>query len=314
MRTGAELVVARKPMSQRLQVFFELAKLRLSSLVLVTVAVGWLAARLHGQRWTTAETPLLTTLIAAMFGVLATAAGAAAINQVIERELDARMHRTRERPLPSRRISVDGALTFGLVAILVGLLVLILGSGPLAALLAFVSAIVYVVVYTPLKRMTTLNTIVGAVSGALPPMIGYVAATGTLDAHAWALFGILFVWQIPHFLAIAWLYREDYARAGMRMLGVVDADGSLTMRQLLLFGLLLIPVSLMPVATGLSGVFYAIVALVLGLWFALGGVRLMRSKTREDARRLFFISLLYLPLLLVALLGDILLFGGSGGN
>ncbi|MCA8972034.1 MAG: heme o synthase [Planctomycetes bacterium] len=314
MRTGAELVVARKPMSQRLQVFFELAKLRLSSLVLVTVAVGWLAARLHGQRWTTAETPLLTTLIAAMFGVLATAAGAAAINQVIERELDARMHRTRERPLPSRRISVDGALTFGLVAILVGLLVLILGSGPLAALLAFLSAIVYVVVYTPLKRMTTLNTIVGAVSGALPPMIGYVAATGALDAHAWALFGILFVWQIPHFLAIAWLYREDYERAGMRMLGVVDADGSLTMRQLLLFGLLLIPVSLMPVVTGLSGVFYAIVALVLGLWFALGGVRLMRSKTREDARRLFFISLLYLPLLLVALLGDILLFGGSGGH
>ena len=314
MKASVGAVIETKPASQWLQVFVELSKLRLSSLVLVTVAVGWLTARFSGVTPVGLAAPGLLSLFAAMFGVLGTAAGACALNQVLERELDGRMNRTRARPLPSQRISVDGALTFGLLAILVGLVILLVGCGPLAALLGFLSALVYVAVYTPLKRLTTLNTMVGAVSGALPPMIGYVAATARIDAHAWALFAILFVWQIPHFLAIAWLHREDYERAGMRMLGVVDADGSLTMRQLLLFGLLLIPTSLLPVMTGLATLPYAIVALVLGLWFALGGLRLMLSKTREDARRLFYVSLFYLPLLLVALLADIVLFGGPEGT
>lgn len=301
MKSTADIAIVRSPFAHNFQIAADLAKIRLSSLVLVTVAVGWMAAYLSGF----GAGASALSLVGALVGVLATAAGSAAINQVIERDLDARMHRTRERPIPSGRISADGALVGGMLSMLVGLMLLLLLSGALATLLALASALIYIAIYTPLKRITTLNTIVGAVSGALPPMIGWAAATQKVDVNALALFGILFVWQIPHFLAIAWLHRDDYARADMAMLGVVDPDGSITMRQILLFGLAMVPVSLVPSATGLCGLGYAIAAAILGLLFLGYGVRLIRSKSREDARKLFYASLLYLPALLAAMLIDI---------
>lgn len=304
MKSSEAAALPTSARTQRLLIAAELTKLRLSMLVLVTVGVSWFAASWSGVAGDLAHDSLVS-LIGAILGVLGTAGGACTVNQIFERDVDARMKRTRERPLPSGRVSVDGAIVFGMLCMLAGILILFLLSGPIPALLGLLSALIYVAIYTPLKRMTTLNTIVGAVSGALPPMIGWTAVTQRVDANAWALFGILFVWQIPHFLAIAWLYRDDYERAGMRMLGVIDVDGRLTMRQILLWGLVMVPVSLVPVATGLCGPLYAGAAIILGFAFLLAGIRLIRSQTRSDARRLFFASLIYLPLLLAALLLDI---------
>jgi len=261
--------------------------------VLFTVAVGYLLGsgpRVDG-----------IGVVATVLGVFLVAASSAVGNQILERSFDRIMRRTRRRPLASGRIGVRAALLFGLVCAVSGTAILVLFAGALAAALALASLIGYLAAYTPLKRVTAANTLVGAVAGALPPMIGYAAAAGRLEAAAWILFSLQFVWQMPHFFAIAWFHRADYARAGFRMLSVVDPTGRRTMRQITFFSVLLVPLSLAPVAARVSGPAYAITAALLGAGFVLFAGRVATSRSFDAARSLFFVSLLYLPLLFGAM-------------
>ena len=214
------------------------------------------------------------------------------------------MERTRGRPLPSGRLSPDSALAFGVLCSTAGLLALALGVNLLAAALAAATLVSYLFIYTPLKPRTALCTLVGAVPGALPPLIGWAAARGELGLAAWPLFFILFLWQLPHFLAIAWTWREDYARAGFRMLPVLDPEGGSTGRQIVLYCLALIPVSLLPAAMGSFGWLYFLTALAGGLGFLACGLATARTRSAPSARRLFFASILYLPLLLTTMTLD----------
>jgi len=233
-----------------------------------------------------------------LFGTALLAGGAAALNQLIEREHDARMRRTEDRPLPSGRVSPDAALLFGGLCASAGLIYLALGVNLLTALLGTVTLCSYLLVYTPLKRVTTLNTAIGAIPGALPPLMGWTAATGHISLGGWTLFVILFFWQLPHFLAIAWIYREDYARAGFAMLPVVDPEGSRTGRQAVSHTLGLLPVSLAPFLLRITGPVYFFGALALGIVFLWHAIQFSRYLTMERARRLFYMSIIYLPLLL----------------
>lgn len=279
--------------SGRLGDVAELVKARLTALVLLTTLagfyLGWNGPMDYGR--------LAHTLL----GTVLVAAGSAALNQFIERGLDARMHRTRERPLPAGRMSPEAALGIGFVVSVVGLLELALAVNLLSAMLAAVTLAIYLFVYTPLKRRTTLNTLVGAIPGALPPMLGWTAATGKLDAGAWALFGILFCWQLPHFLAIAWRHREDYARGGFVMLPTVDPDGRRTGWQAVNYALLLLLVSLTPTLLGLATQPYFFAAFTLGVGLLAFAVRLLLDRSDGRAKQLFFASIIYLPLLLAAL-------------
>lgn len=279
--------------SGRLGDVAELVKARLTALVLLTTLagfyLGWNGPMDYGR--------LAHTLL----GTVLVAAGSAALNQFIERGLDARMHRTRERPLPAGRMSPEAALGIGFVICVVGLLELALAVNLLSAMLAAVTLAIYLFVYTPLKRRTTLNTLVGAIPGALPPMLGWTAATGKLDAGAWALFGTLFCWQLPHFLAIAWRHREDYARGGFVMLPIVDPDGRRTGWQAVNYALLLLLVSLTPTLLGLATQPYFFAAFTLGAGLLAFAVRLLLDRSDGRAKQLFFASIIYLPLLLAAL-------------
>ena len=275
--------------------FLELTKPRLSSLVLLVVALGaWLGS---------AGAVDASTLVLAVLGTALVAGGANALNMVIERGLDARMARTASRPLPSGRIEPREAAVFGIALTAVGLL-LLLGTTPLAALLAAITSASYVLVYTPLKRRTTLNTHVGAIPGALPALIGWAAARGTLDPDAWTLFAVVYLWQLPHFLAIAWLYREDYARGGFRMLPSADPDGVATGRQALLGAIALLVASLLPALTGLTGLSYFAGALLLGAWFVKRSLAFALSRTAITARQLLRASLVYLPAVLALMFLD----------
>jgi protoheme IX farnesyltransferase len=269
-------------------------------LVIVTTAVGFYLAM--GPVLGAAAHWLL--LVGTIAGTTLTAASASVLNQLAERRFDARMPRTRLRPLPTGRVTPHEALVFGIVLGVTGVSVLATLANPLTAALGLATLLLYVFVYTPLKRVTTLNTIVGAVPGAIPPMMGFTAAEGTLSAGAWVLFGVLFLWQMPHFLAIAALYRDDYAAGGFRMLPVVDTSLAMTCRMVLLYTLALIPVSLLAVPAAVSGGLYAVAALLLGGAFFVYGVRFWRSRSRGDARKLFFASIIYLPLLLGAMMID----------
>lgn len=268
----------------------ELIKARLTTLVLLTTLVGFYLGMRGPLDWAAMCLTLLGT------GLLAS--GAAALNQWLEREHDGRMERTMSRPLPAGQVSPDWVLVFGAACSVLGLGVLALGVNLLTATLGALTLGSYLFVYTPLKRITTLNTAIGAIPGALPPLMGWTAARGEVTAEGWALFAILFFWQLPHFLAIAWLYREDYARAGFAMLPVVDPDGQRTGVQSVSHTLGLLSVSLFPVAFGLVGAAYLVGALVLGLLFLVTAVQFARALTVTSARRLFFASILYLPLLL----------------
>jgi protoheme IX farnesyltransferase len=268
--------------------FVALSKPRLNLLVVATTAAGYYLGSLAGLdaiRFT--NTVLGTALVAG---------GASALNQVAERRTDALMRRTRTRPLPDGRLQPLEASLFALVLAVAGLLLLAVGVNLLAAMVAFTTLATYVAVYTPLKLRTSLATVVGAVPGALPPMIGWAGATGVLSREAWILFAIVFLWQMPHFLAIAWLYREDYARAGFPMLPVVEPDGHSTARQVVAYTAVLLPMSLAPSAVGLTTSTYFTGALALGLAFLALGVRFACHRGRTDARRLFFGSIVYLPL------------------
>ncbi|GIX49894.1 MAG: protoheme IX farnesyltransferase [Limisphaera sp.] len=232
------------------------------------------------------------------------AGGGAALNEWMEREADACMPRTRHRPLPAGRIRPATALFAGVGMALGGLAVLALGAHPVAAGLGAVTLVAYLGLYTPLKRVTWWNTLVGAVPGALPPVVGWAAVQGEVPAAAWTLFGIVACWQMPHFFGIAWLYRDDYARAGFRMLPQVDPGGHRTARQAVLWTTALLPVSLSPWWLGVAGPLYAVAAVVLGGAYLAAALRFARTRSNPEARQLFLASIAYLPLLLVFLTID----------
>ncbi|MGD0542189.1 MAG: heme o synthase [Tepidisphaeraceae bacterium] len=276
--------------------FCELLKPRMNLLVLGTTTVGFSIAARTTADWTRLPNTLVGTALCA--------ASAAILNQYIERKYDGLMPRTAHRPLPTGRISPLQALIFGLAAGILGGLYLLLLVNWLTAALGSATLLSYVLIYTPLKRRTTLNTIVGAVSGAVPPMMGWTAVTGSLAAPAWALLGILFVWQIPHFLAIATLYRDDYRVGGFKMLPVNDPMLRATGRQIVLYSAAMLPVSLLPAMVGVAGEIYTVSAVLLGVGFFAFCVSCATRRTRAEARRLFFASIIYLPVLLAVLMLD----------
>lgn len=284
----------------------QLTKLRLSSLVLVTTALGYLDVRGAAAALGTLGGALAFT--GALLGTAAAAFGANALNQWAERDLDSKMMRTRNRPVPGGRMAPAFAARLGVALVISGIALLALLANPLSAALAALSAASYVLVYTPLKRVTPHAVLVGAVPGALPPVIGYVAAGGALDATALFLFAVLFLWQIPHFHAISWLWRDDYARAGYPMLAVLDTDGRRIGRSAVLHLVALFVVSLLPVLQGDGGaaLFYGAAAALFGGVFVAAGVAFQRERSDANARRLFHWSLLYLPALLLALVKDTL--------
>jgi protoheme IX farnesyltransferase len=274
--------------------YLALTKPRLNLLVVASSAAGYyLGATRALDLWPMAQAVTGTALVAG---------GAAVLNQVYERDTDALMRRTRGRPLPDGRVSPVDARIFGLVLALCGLVLLAVRTNLLAALLAVATLIVYLVVYTPMKRRSSLSTLVGAVPGALPPLIGWTASHGSLSLGGAALFAIVFLWQIPHFMAIAWMYRADYAKAGFPMLPVVEPEGRRAGRQAVLYSAALLPASLVPTAIGLSGTPYLAVALALGialLWLA---IRFARARSDDSARTLFLASITYLPLIWIAMI------------
>ena len=274
----------------------ELLKARLTLLVLLTTLVGfYLGFRGSVDYWLMWHT---------LFGTALVASGASALNQLLERDLDAKMRRTQSRPLPSGRLQPNTVLIIGAAASIAGLIYLALTVNLITAVLGALSLLSYLFIYTPLKRVTWLNTAVGAIPGALPPLMGWTAARGELTSEGWALFAILAFWQLPHFLAIAWIYRDEYARAGFQMLPVIDPEGHRTSRQAVCHTLGLLPVSLCPFIFKLTGPFYLVGALLLGfvfLWFA---IRFSRELTVRRARQLFLASILYLPALLAIMVLD----------
>ena len=271
--------------------YWELTKPRIAFLVLVTAALGffWGGQGIHA--------PLIFCCL--LVGTGLTTCGSSVLNQYLERDVDGLMKRTRNRPLPAGRVKPGTALSMGFVLVLVGVFFLLFTAGLLTAFLALLSAFLYVVVYTPMKRQNWLNTSLGAVPGALPPVGGWTAATGSIDPGAVVLFLILFAWQHPHFYAIAWIFRDDYRRGGFKMLPVVEPDGNSTCWQVMGYLVLLLIFSVLPSFMGLTGSFYLVGALVLGTLFLASGLALSCSRSVTSARRLLKASVLYLPLLLV---------------
>jgi protoheme IX farnesyltransferase len=239
-----------------------------------------------------------------MVGTALVAGGASALNMYLERTLDSKMRRTDQRPLPAGRLQSREALLFAVVISFVGMIYLFVLVNPLASLISAVTLISYLFFYTPLKTKTWLCTLIGAAPGAFPPMIGWAAAAGEISTGAWILFVILFLWQVPHFYAIGWIYREDYARAGFPMLPVVDPSGSRTSRQAGLYILALLLVTLLPTFTGLAGSVYLVGAILLGVLFLYQGIVFARARDKKSAHRLFIASIVYLPILLALLMID----------
>jgi protoheme IX farnesyltransferase len=277
-------------------VFADLVKARLTALVLLTTFVGFYLGWQGAMNY--------TLMFHALFGTGLVAAGASALNQWMERDYDAKMRRTATRPLPSGRMQPTTVMLFGGICSVVGLVYLALLVNLLTSVLGAVTLVSYLFIYTPMKRVTWLNTLVGAIPGALPPLMGWTAARNELSGEGWALFAILAFWQIPHFMAIAWLYREEYAKAGFVMLPSVDPDGSRTAQQSISNTIALLFASLCPFAFGLTGKIYLVAALVLGVGFLWCAVQFSRQLTMPRARQLFFASIIYLPLLIAALVGN----------
>jgi len=275
---------------RRVLAYLDLAKLRVASMILVTTLVGFYLGS-HGP---TDGWLLLHTLVSTALA----ASGTLALNQYLERDLDAMMLRTRGRPLPAGKLEPEEALVFGNVLAAIGLLYQTFAVGPVAALVTAATTASYLFLYTPMKRWTPFCSLVGAVPGALPPVTGWAAATGGLAVPAWVLFAILFLWQLPHSLAIARMYREDYARAGIRLLPVIDPDGGSTGRQIVINSAALLSVALLPTIVGVTGGVYFFAALILGIMLLGYSVQLARTRLLADARRLLFASLVYLPVLL----------------
>jgi protoheme IX farnesyltransferase len=276
--------------------YLALTKPRLNVLVVATSAAGYYLGA--------SGTPDPVPMVLAVAGTALVAAGAAALNQVYERDTDRLMRRTRMRPLPDGRVSPGDAKVLGSALSAAGLLLLLARAGALAAALAAATLVVYLVVYTPMKRRSHIATLVGAVPGALPPLIGWTASHGRITAGGAALFAIVFLWQIPHFMAIAWMYRDDYAKAGFPMLPVIEPDGRRAGRQAVVYAAALVPVSLVPALIRLSGAWYLAIAVALGaaiLWLA---GRFASSRSEASARHLFVASIAYLPLIWIAMIAD----------
>jgi protoheme IX farnesyltransferase len=285
--------------------YVELTKPRITWLILMSTAIGYFFGLPRASSWQAfLQNVDWLSLFHTIVGTGLMASGTAALNQWYEREADRRMRRTERRPLPSGRLSANRALVFGIVLSAAGFVELWLGVNLLAGAIGAFTLASYLFLYTPLKQRTWWSTTVGAIPGAMPPVIGYAAATGTLSHEAWALGAILFLWQFPHFYAIAWMYKEDYARAGILMLPVVDPDGRSTARQIVVYGMALIPVSLAPALMGMSGIVYGVGALILGLWFLYSGVRVALERSILRARHVLLASVLYLPLIYGLMLLD----------
>ena len=282
---------------RRVADFIALTKPRVVTMVVLTTLLGYYLGATEGSfDWLRLALTLLGTSLAA--------SGTMALNQYLERDLDARMLRTRQRPLPDGRLAPWDALAFGSALAVVGVLVLLLAVNLLSAVVTAVTSVSYLFAYTPLKSRTSLCTLIGAVPGALPPLTGWAAASGDLSPAAWAIFAIMFIWQIPHALAIAQMYRDDYARAGFRLLPVVDPDGTNTTRQILTYSLALLSVGMLPTLLGLAGPVYFVASIILGLGLLAASLRVARSSKTADARRLMLASLLYLPCLLAIMAAD----------
>jgi heme o synthase len=271
--------------------YLELTKPRITCFILMSTAIGFVCGMNAGTAWT------WVTLLHTLVGTALIASGTAALNQWYEREADAKMNRTSARPIPSGRVTGPHALLFGIVLSLAGFLDLWFGANPLTAMLGLFTLASYLFLYTPMKQRSAHSTTVGAIPGAMPPLIGFAAASGTLNWDAWILYAILFLWQFPHFYAIAWMYRADYARAGIRMLPVVEPDGASTARRMLWFSLVLLPISLLPRFFAMAGNIYLAGALVLGLIYAIASLRSVLECSVLRARQVLLASVLYLPFL-----------------
>lgn len=287
----APLVGDRLTLRDRVAAYAELTKPRITFLIVLTSAAGFALATRGSVDY--------LRMFSAMVGIALLSSGVATLNQYIERDLDALMRRTADRPLPSGKLLPWEALVFGVGLAVVAEVYLAVMVNPLTALLGLIVIAGYLFAYTPLKTKTSLSTLVGAFPGAVPPLIGWTAARGELSLEAWVLFAILFLWQFPHFLAIAWMYREDYGRAGILMLPVVEPDGRITGQQIVIYTLMLLPVSLLPTALGISGNVYLYGAIILGLLFLYSSIRAAFSQSRQEARRLLLASVIYLPLLFI---------------
>jgi heme o synthase len=282
--------------------YIALTKPRITWLILMSTGVGYFfgaQAGLHG--WSSWH---WLTLVHTIIGTGLIASGTAALNQWMERVADGKMRRTQARPLPSGRLEPAPALIFAIAISAAGFADLWFGANPLAALLGLFTLLTYLFIYTPLKQRSPHSTTFGSLPGAMPPLIGFAAASGTLTWDAWVLFAILFLWQFPHFYAIAWMYKEDYARAGILMLPVVEPDGKSTARRILLYSIALIPISLMPKFFAMAGNVYLYGALALGLAFVYYGLRIRWDRTRQQARHVLLASVVYLPVLFSLMLFD----------
>lgn len=296
MSSTAQTVASVAPVKGWLSVYADLVKARLTTLVLLTTTVGFYVGFQGPMDY--------LLMFHTLFGTALVASGAAALNQLLEREHDARMRRTAGRPLPSGRLQPVTVMLFGGVCSLVGTIYLALLVNPLTSVLGAVSLVSYLFIYTPLKRLTWLNTAVGAIPGALPPLMGWAAARNELGAGGWALFAILAFWQMPHFFAIAWIYKDEYAKAGFKMLPSVDPDGSRTAQQSISHTLGLLPVSLCPFVLHLAGPVYLVAAILLGGFYLWCAIRFAKKLDVPSAKKLFFASIIYLPLLLIALVAN----------
>jgi protoheme IX farnesyltransferase len=288
-----------------MRAYIELTKPRITWLILMSTGIGYFFGLPAAANWRAFIVGInVLSFLHTLIGTGLMASGTAALNQWLERDADRRMRRTAGRPLPTGRIPAARALWFGAALSVAGFLELWLGVNLLTGIIGALTLASYLFLYTPLKQRTWWSTTIGAIPGALPPVIGYAAAAGTLTREAAVLAAILFLWQFPHFYAIAWMYKDDYARAGIRMLPVIESDGRFTARQILLYGMALIPVSLTPALIGMSGAVYAVGALFLGLWFLYAGVRVALDRTIVRARRVLVTSVLYLPLIYGLMLLD----------
>jgi protoheme IX farnesyltransferase len=293
-----------KTRHSRMADYREIFKVRVTSMVVLTAWAGFYLGSMRSG-----ITSIHWGLVESLLGIALVSCGASALNQVIERKIDARMIRTAQRPLPAGRFSLLHGLALGMACFAAGALVLAWFTNPVTVMLTLFTGFTYVAVYTPLKRYTTLATFIGAFPGAMPPLLGWTAARGIIEWPAVALFAILFVWQFPHFMAIAWLYREDYARAGIRMLPVVQPDGWSTVCEALIYAVLMIPVSAIPFYLHITGPVYLVVSVLLGLVYLAYTIRFARitralttAESRGYARDLLRASVIYLPLLLTVMM------------
>lgn len=281
---------------EKLAAFLELTKPRIAFMLVLTSAAGFYLGTVDGFNW--------LLFVNSMLGIMFLAFGVATLNQYWERKTDLLMERTASRPLPSQKLAPFEALSFGIVLCVIAESYLFFFVNTLTAVLGLVVIVGYVLLYTPLKTITSASTAIGAIPGAMPPLMGWTSSANEITLGAWALFSLLFLWQFPHFLAIAWMYKDQYANAGIKMLPAVEPEGKITARQIVIFSIMLVPVSLAPFFIGFAGWIYLVGASVLGIWFLYASIKAARAKSVEMARKLLLVSVLYLPLIFALMVID----------